>query len=166
MIYDGIVIGGGPAGMFAAITAARQGARVMMLEKNDRLGRKLLITGKGRCNVTNDCSAQEVLQNVPRNGRFLYSAMAAFPPEKTMAFFRELGCNLKTERGNRVFPVSDRAADIIDALLAYADDCANDREILQSMERVDQDTVNDLVLRETKLNKLAAWLQHVQEENE
>ena len=76
--------------MFAAITAARQGARVLLLEKNDRLGKKLLITGKGRCNVTNDCSAQEVLQNIPRNGRFLYSAMAAFPPEKTMEFFREL----------------------------------------------------------------------------
>ena len=80
MIYDGIVVGGGPAGMFAAITAARQGARVLLLEKNDRLGKKLLITGKGRCNVTNDCSAHEVLQNIPRNGRFLYSAMAAFPP--------------------------------------------------------------------------------------
>lgn len=116
MIYDGIVVGGGPAGMFAAITAARQGARVLLLEKNDRLGKKLLITGKGRCNVTNDCSAQEVLQNTPRNGRFLYSAMAAFPPEKTMAFFRELGCNLKTERGNRVFPTTDKAQTILDAL--------------------------------------------------
>ena len=76
--WDGIVIGGGPAGMFAAITAAQAGARVLLLERNDRLGKKLLITGKGRCNVTNDCSAQEVLQNIPRNGRFLYSAMTAF----------------------------------------------------------------------------------------
>ena len=116
MIYDGIVVGGGPAGMFAAITAARQGARVLLLEKNDRLGKKLLITGKGRCNVTNDCSAQEVLQNTPRNGRFLYSAMAAFPPEKTMEFFRELGCSLKTERGNRVFPTTDKAQTILDTL--------------------------------------------------
>ena len=85
MNYDGIVIGGGPAGMFAAITAAQRGSRVLLLERNGRLGKKLLITGKGRCNVTNDCSGQEVLQNVPRNGRFLYSAMAAFPPSEIMA---------------------------------------------------------------------------------
>ena len=123
MIYDGTVIGGGPAGMFAAITAARQGARVLLLEKNDRLGKKLLITGKGRCNVTNDCSAQEVLQNIPRNGRFLYSAMAAFPPEKTMEFFRELDCALKTERGNRVFPTTDKSQTILDALRRELERC-------------------------------------------
>ena len=116
MMYDGIIIGGGPAGMFAAITAAQQGAKVLLLERNDRLGKKLLITGKGRCNVTNDCSAQEVLQNTPRNGRFLFSAMTAFPPEKIMAFFEEHGCALKTERGNRVFPVSDKAMSILDCL--------------------------------------------------
>ena len=114
--FDGIVIGGGPAGMFAAITAASQGQRVLLLERNDRLGRKLLITGKGRCNVTNDCSGQEVLQNTPRNGRFLYSAMTAFPPEKTKAFFEERGCALKTERGHRVFPVTDRASSILECL--------------------------------------------------
>jgi len=116
MPYDGIVIGGGPAGMFAAITAAQKGQRVLLLERNDRLGKKLLITGKGRCNVTNNCTAQEVLQNTPRNGRFLYSALTAFPPEKTMAFFEERGCALKTERGNRVFPVSDKAQSILDCL--------------------------------------------------
>lgn len=116
MNYDGIVIGGGPAGMFAAITAARQGSRVLILERNDRLGKKLLITGKGRCNVTNNCSAQEVQQNTPRNGRFLFSALAAFPPEKAMAFFEENGCALKTERGNRVFPVTDKAISILDCL--------------------------------------------------
>ncbi len=116
MTYDGIVIGGGPAGMFAAITAARQGEKVLLLERNDRLGKKLLITGKGRCNVTNHCGAQEVLQNTPRNGRFLYSAMESFPPEKTMAFFRENGCPLKTERGNRVFPVSDQSRSILECL--------------------------------------------------
>ena len=114
--YDGIVIGGGPAGMFAAITAARQGKKVLLLERNDRLGKKLLITGKGRCNVTNDCTQQEVLQNTPRNGRFLYSAMTAFPPEKTKAFFEDLGCALKTERGSRVFPVTDKAQSILDCL--------------------------------------------------
>ena len=116
MRYDGIVIGGGAAGMFAAITAAKRGQNVLLLEKNGRLGRKLLITGKGRCNVTNNCTGQEVLQNVPRNGRFLYSAMTAFPPEKTMAFFEERGCRLKTERGNRVFPVTDKSQSVLDCL--------------------------------------------------
>ena len=116
MAHDVIVIGGGPAGMFAAITAARQGAKVLLLEQNDRLGKKLLITGKGRCNVTNNCTAQEVLQNVPRNGRFLYSAMDAFPPQGIMEFLEEHGCPLKTERGNRVFPVSDRAMSVLECL--------------------------------------------------
>jgi len=116
MNYDGIIIGGGPAGMFAAITAAKRGEKVLLLERNDRLGKKLLITGKGRCNVTNNCTAQEVLQNTPRNGRFLFSAMTAFPPERTMAFFEENGCDLKTERGNRVFPVTDKAYSILECL--------------------------------------------------
>ena len=116
MKYDGIIIGGGPAGMFAAITAAQRGQKVLILEKNDRLGKKLLITGKGRCNVTNNCSEQEVLQNTPRNGRFLYSTMTAFPPAKTMTFFEDHGCALKTERGNRVFPVTDKSQSILDCL--------------------------------------------------
>ena len=117
MKYDGIVIGGGPAGMFAAITAASRGKRVLLLERNERLGKKLLITGKGRCNVTNDCSVQEVLQNTPHNGRFLYSAMNAFPPSEIMAFFRKSGCELKTERGNRVFPATDKSQTILDCLV-------------------------------------------------
>ena len=116
MSYDGIVIGGGPAGMFAAITAAQQGCRVLLLEANDRLGKKLLITGKGRCNVTNDCSSEEVLRNVPRNGRFLFSAMNAFPPSAIMDFFEKNGCPLKTERGTRVFPVSDKSSSVLDCL--------------------------------------------------
>ena len=116
MRFDGIVIGGGPAGMFAAITAAQNGQKVLLLERNDRLGKKLLITGKGRCNVTNDCSGQEVLQNTPRNNRFLYSAMAAFPPEKVKSFFESHGCPLKTERGNRVFPTSDKSQSVLDCL--------------------------------------------------
>lgn len=102
--------------MFAAITAAKQGERVLLLERNDRLGKKLLITGKGRCNVTNHCSAQEVLQNIPRNSRFLYGAMENFPPQRIEDFFEESGCPLKTERGNRVFPVSDKAQSVLDAL--------------------------------------------------
>ena len=116
MKYDVIVIGGGPAGMFAAITAARQGRSVLLLERNDRLGKKLLITGKGRCNVTNNCTEDEILRNIPRNGRFLFSAMTAFPPKAIMDFLENAGCELKTERGNRVFPVSDKAQSVLDAL--------------------------------------------------
>ncbi len=116
MKNDVIVIGGGPAGMFAAITAAKNGARVLLLEQNDRLGKKLLITGKGRCNVTNDCDEQEVMKNIPRNGRFLFSALAAFSPRSAMDFFEKAGCPLKTERGNRVFPVSDKSFSVLDAL--------------------------------------------------
>ena len=118
MKFDVIVIGGGPAGMFASITAASQGNKVLLIEKNDRLGKKLLITGKGRCNVTNDCTAQEVLQNIPRNGKFLYSALEAFPPKAIMDFLEQNGCALKTERGNRVFPVSDRSASVLNCLSA------------------------------------------------
>ena len=116
MNYDVIVVGGGPAGMYAAITAAGRGKKVLLLERNDRLGKKLLITGKGRCNVTNDCDANEVMQNIPRNGRFLFSALAACPPERVKIFFENAGCSLKTERGNRVFPVSDRSSSVLDAL--------------------------------------------------
>ena len=116
MAFDCIVIGGGPAGMIAAITAARAGKRVVLLEKNDRLGKKLLITGKGLCNVTNNCTADEVLKNTPRNGKFLFSAMAAFPPEKAMQFFETAGCTLKTERGNRVFHTTDRSQTVLEAL--------------------------------------------------
>ena len=114
---DIIVIGGGAAGMMAALTAARGGASVALLERNPKLGRKLYITGKGRCNVTNHCSTQEVLDNTPRNSRFLYGAMTRTPPDWVEDFFRQEGVPLKVERGNRVFPVSDRAADIIDALV-------------------------------------------------
>lgn len=116
MKYDGIVVGGGPAGMFSAITAAERGKKVLLVERNDRLGKKLLITGKGRCNVTNDCDARQILQNIPRNGRFLYSALFACPPQHVRDFFEEAGCPLKTERGNRVFPMSDRSASVLDSL--------------------------------------------------
>ena len=112
-----VVIGGGAAGCMAALAAAQAGASVTLLERNPKLGRKLYITGKGRCNVTNDCTAPEVLQNVPHNSRFLTSAVTRFPPESVKQFFQGQGVALKTERGNRVFPQSDKAADIIDALL-------------------------------------------------
>ena len=102
--------------MMAAITAARLGGDVCLIERNPKVGRKLYITGKGRCNVTNHCAVPEVLTAVPRNGRFLYSAMSRTTPEDVEQFFQHLGVPLKVERGNRVFPASDRAADIIDAL--------------------------------------------------
>ena len=113
---DLIVIGGGAAGMMAAISAAKQGCDVIILERNEKVGRKLYITGKGRCNVTNHCSVEEVLAATPRNSRFLYSAMSHTPPTEVEKFFEDLGVALKVERGNRVFPASDKAADIIDAL--------------------------------------------------
>ena len=114
--YDIIAVGGGAAGMFAAIQAGYAGAKVLLLEPNDRLGKKLYITGKGRCNLTNDCSWQEVLKNVPRNPRFLYSALSGFTPADAITFFESHGCETKTERGNRVFPVSDKSASVVDAL--------------------------------------------------
>ena len=114
--FDAVIVGGGAAGLFAAVQASARGRRILLLEKNSRCGKKLLITGKGRCNVTNACTAEEALKNIPRNGRFLYSAMAAFPPEAAMAFFEQGGCPLKVERGNRVFPVSDRSADVLNVL--------------------------------------------------
>ena len=113
---DVLVIGGGAAGMMAAIAAAGQGARVSLLERNPKVGRKLYITGKGRCNVTNHCPVEGVLSSTPRNSRFLYGAMTRTPPQWVEDFFEDLGVPLKVERGNRVFPRSDRAADLIDAL--------------------------------------------------
>ena len=113
-----IVIGGGAAGLFAAISAAENGADVIIFEKNDRCGKKLRITGKGRCNVTNDCSTEEFLQNVPTNPRFLYSALSALSTQDVKDFFEGEGVPLKTERGKRVFPVSDKAQDIVSALVS------------------------------------------------
>jgi len=113
---DVLVIGGGPAGMMAAITAAEAGASVTLVERMERLGRKLNITGKGRCNVTNDAGQEELMKNVAHNSRFLFSAFSRFDGRDTMAFFENLGVPLKTERGNRVFPVSDCAFDISNAL--------------------------------------------------
>ncbi|MBU5461208.1 NAD(P)/FAD-dependent oxidoreductase [Lachnoclostridium sp. MSJ-17] len=117
-----LVVGAGAAGLIAAGTAAENGAGVTLLEKNQRVGRKIMITGKGRCNLTNNCDVQTFINNVPVNGRFLYSAINRFTPSDTMSFFEGLGLELKTERGNRVFPLSDRAVDVVDALRDYVSD--------------------------------------------
>ncbi len=114
-------MGAGAAGLMAALTAAEAGAEVLLLEGQEKPARKLRITGKGRCNLTNDCGPEDVMKNVNRNARFLFSALRAFPPAETMAFFEGLGVPLKTERGNRVFPVSDRAGDVADALVKAAE---------------------------------------------
>lgn len=119
-----VVIGGGPAGLMAAITAAQKyngtPVSVTLIEKNERAGRKLMITGKGRCNVTNNCDVDTLIKNTPKNARFLYSAFSKFTPQDVMNFFEDNGVPLKTERGNRVFPVSDKAVDIVDALVNSA----------------------------------------------
>lgn len=116
MNADTIIIGGGAAGCYAAVTAANLGRRVLLLEGNDRIGHKLSITGKGRCNVTNACDLDTLTANIPRNPRFLYSAFSNCMPQDVMDFFEAEGVPLKTERGRRVFPVSDCAADIVNAL--------------------------------------------------
>lgn len=130
-----LVAGAGAAGMMAAITAARAGASVLLLEPNEKVGRKLYITGKGRCNVTNACSTQAFMEQVTRNGKFLYSALQRFGPSETMAFFESLGVPLKVERGNRVFPVSDKAADVVDALF---------RELRRSGVTLQQDRLTEI----------------------
>lgn len=119
-----LIIGAGAAGLMAAGAAVRQGHRVTVLEHTEKPGQKLLITGKGRCNVTNACDVEEFMHHIRKNSRFLYSSLDGFPPAKTMELFGQLGVPLKIERGRRVFPVSDRAEDIRQALLRY---CAQAR---------------------------------------
>ncbi|MBQ6554760.1 MAG: NAD(P)/FAD-dependent oxidoreductase [Firmicutes bacterium] len=117
-----IVIGGGPAGMLAAGLAAQRGMDVTLLEKNEKLGKKLFITGKGRCNVTNNAAPETLIANIVSNPYFLYSAFYSFTSQDTMAFFEKMGIPLKTERGNRVFPVSDKSSDIIKGLKRFLDE--------------------------------------------
>ena len=137
-----VVIGGGAAGMMAAICAARQGADVTLLEPNERLGKKLNITGKGRCNVTNDSACDELIAHVLRNGRFLYSAFSKWEGRDTMAFFEALGVPLKVERGKRVYPASDRAFDISGAL---------EKELRRRGVRLVRDRAEALVLKDGRV---------------
>ncbi len=118
-----IVIGAGAAGLMASGVAAENGKEVILIEKNDKPARKVMITGKGRCNVTNNCNLiNDLISNVPTNGRFLYSAFSRFMPSDTIDFFEDMGVSLKVERGDRVFPESDKAADIVDALNKFSQD--------------------------------------------
>lgn len=137
-----LVIGGGAAGMMAAIFSARAGAAVTLLEPNERLGKKLNITGKGRCNVTNDSERDELIANVPRNGRFLYSAFSRWDGRDTMAFFESIGVPLKVERGKRVFPVSDRSFDVSAAL---------ERELKRLNVRIVRDRAEALIIKDGRV---------------
>lgn len=117
MKYDVLVIGGGPSGLMAAIAAGQQGARVLLVDKGDKLGRKLAISGGGRCNVTNRLPVDEIIKHIPGNGRFLYSAFSEFSNEDIISFFENLGIKLKEEDHGRMFPVTDKAQSVVDALL-------------------------------------------------
>jgi len=120
--FDAVIAGAGAAGMFCAVQLGWRGKSVAVIEHSGCQGRKLMITGKGRCNVTNNCTADTVMKNIPRNSKFMYSALSRFAPEDVMSFFECLGVELKTERGNRVFPVSDNAKDIVKALVKACED--------------------------------------------
>lgn len=133
-MHNVVVIGGGASGLMAAGTAAYYGANVTLLEKNSRTGRKILVTGKGRCNITNNCDKDTFIANVPTNPRFLYSAINNFDCQDTIDFFNDLGLETKTERGNRVFPISDKAMDVADTLHTFAKH--NGVKIIESTAKV------------------------------
>jgi len=137
---DVVVIGAGPAGLIAAAEAAKNGNKVTLLEKNAKVGRKLYISGKGRCNITNDCDINTLIKNTPGNGRFLYSAFNNFSSQDIMEYFNELGVQTKTERGNRVFPMSDKAGDVVDAL--YKNVSKSGAELILNSEVVSIDVMS------------------------
>ncbi len=135
-MYDLIVVGGGAAGMMAAGMAAERGKRVLLLEKNAQLGKKILITGKGRCNLTNDCETEDFINNFPGNGKFLYSALYSYTNWQLIDFFSKLGVKTKVERGGRVFPVSDSARDIVDALRRFIEEKGVEIRLRRSVQRL------------------------------
>ena len=138
-----IIIGGGAAGTMAAIKAAENGANVLLLEKMNRIGRKMSITGKGRCNITNAADVQEIIKNIPGNGNFLNSVIQAFDSNDVRNFFESIGVNTKIERGNRIFPLSDKASDVVDAL--------NKKMKSLNIEVRTGAKVTDLIAREQKI---------------
>ena len=148
------VIGGGAAGMMAAGTALMNGALVTIFENTDRLGKKLAITGKGRCNVTNSCDTEEFLSNVTKNPRFLYTALSAFSPEDTISFFESMGVRLKTERGKRVYPESDKAIDIVKAMRSYSSSAEIIYEKVISVKKNDNNFTVKTAKRELEFDKV------------
>lgn len=151
-----IVIGGGPAGMIASGFAAKNN-NVILFEKNKKLGRKLFITGKGRCNVTNACDPEELIQNTPGNPYFLYSAFYTFDSYATMNFFEELDVKLKIERGNRVFPVSEKSSDIVKALIRFMENNNVDIRLNSKVE--------DLIVKNNKITKAIVDNKEIDVEN-
>lgn len=142
-----VIIGAGASGMMAAKVAADRGCQVTVLEKQKRCGRKLLITGKGRCNITNNCEIEELIENVPTNGKFLYSAFYTFTNDQVIDMFNSLGVQTKTERGKRVFPVSDKASDVVDALEKQMRSDKNTKVLLNSK-------VEKIIAEEGKVKKV------------
>ncbi len=148
------VIGGGPAGMMSAIVASKNGHDVILIEKNEKLGKKLYITGKGRCNLTNDSTPFEFLENVVNNSKFLISAINTFTPTQTMAFFEENGLKLKVERGNRVFPLSDKASDVTKTL---------EKVLLKNNVKIFyNETVVEIIAIDNKISKIVTNLSEYQ----
>ncbi|WP_404429014.1 NAD(P)/FAD-dependent oxidoreductase [Sutcliffiella horikoshii] len=139
MKYDVIIIGGGPSGLMASIAAAEQKARVLLIDKGNKLGRKLAISGGGRCNVTNRLPVDEIIKHIPGNGRFLYSAFSEFNNEDIIRFFEKLGIQLKEEDHGRMFPVSDRAQSVVDALLNRMKELRVEIRTNTSVETVEYD---------------------------
>ena len=137
-----VIIGGGAAGLMAAVTSADNGNNVTLIEKNAKVGRKLMITGKGRCNVCNNCDIDTLINNIPKNAKFLYSAFSTLSPKDLMEFFENRKVPLKTERGNRVFPVSDKAVDIVDALY---------NAVIKSGAKIINSTAEKLITSENKV---------------
>lgn len=143
--YDLIVVGAGPAGMLAAGLVAKSGEKVLLIEKNKKVGRKLLITGKGRCNLTNACSNEEFMESIATNKKFLYSAINNFSTQDTISFFENLGVKTKVERGKRVFPCSDKSSEVVDALFNF---------VIKSGCQLLHENVKDIIIIENNVKKV------------
>ena len=154
-----IVVGGGAAGMMAAYSAAENGAQVTLYEKNEKLGKKIYITGKGRCNVTNDCEPDNFFENIVSNSKFMFSAYYGFDNTQVIAMLQNEGCNLKTERGNRVFPVSDHSSDIINTLHRIMKKLNISIKLNSKVKNILISNV--IIIEKIVLVLLIIWVQHI-----